>query len=77
MLFVCDWHENDVSLQKPWYRRFLTNRVDDAMTGSSEDADDVQWYDSLQLWYLFRQTLWQQDVSLSKALAQPIPICLL
>lgn len=43
------------------------------MTLSSEDANDAQWYDSLQLWYLFRRTLWQQDVSLSKALAQPIP----
>lgn len=49
------------------------NWVDDVMTVSSEDPDDVQWYDSLQLWYLFRQTLWQQDVSLSKALAQPTP----
>lgn len=43
------------------------------MTWSLEDANDAQWYDSLQLWYLFRRTLWQQDVSLSKALAQPIP----
>lgn len=42
------------------------------MTFSSEDANDAQWYDSLQLWFLFRRTLWQQDVSLSKALAQPI-----
>lgn len=42
-------------------------------TLSSEDANDVQWYDSLQLWFLFRRTLWQQDVSLSKDLAQPIP----
>lgn len=43
------------------------------MTLSSEDANDAQWYDSLRLWFLFRRTLWQQDVSLSKALAQPIP----
>lgn len=49
------------------------NCLDDMMTLSSEDANDAQWYDSLQLWYLFRWTLWQQDVSLSKALAQPIP----
>lgn len=49
------------------------NCLDDMMTLSSEDANDAQWYDSLQLWYLFRRTLWQQDVSLSKALAQPIP----
>lgn len=74
-LFLCYWHlsvffsstknlDTDVS---------FINWVDDVLTVSSEDADDVQWYDSLQLWYLFRQTLWQQDVSLSKALAQSIP----
>lgn len=52
---------------------FLHNLVDDVMTVSSEDAYHVQWYDSIQLWYLFRQTPWQQDMSLSKAFALSIP----